>query len=771
MFKIKRTVGIIVAAVIVLSMGAAFALNLRHAQAASLNDVVINEIMYHAASDLTSDDYLELYNKTGSTIQLDGWCFTAGITLCFGPSHSIPSHGYVVVSPSISATQGTYAGVTPIAEYTGNLSNSGETVTLSDNATPTRNVISTVTYSDRDLWPTSPDGSGPSLELKDVDLDNTAPANWAASLGAPTPGAVNSQMLLNTPTITNVSQPSNIDPASAVVVTANVADADSVDLVYRTNFDAEQTITMNDDGNSGDGAASDGVYGAEIPGQVASTLVRFKISATNGDGTKTNPGNDDSINYLGYAVKNPAVTSNAPIINWYIDDADFTDMTTNHVNDNVTFPAVVAYGDKIFDNSRVRIKGEYSRSFPKKSFKFNLPTGHKINLAGGSNRELDEFHLNSDYATASIGRTLAAWWVVEQSGAAVPDISAVRLQRNGQFEGSYIFAEKYEKEWRQEKGFNNGTLIEDWYEIVMGSDTADRDLWQSHMTLDRKDPARRNYALDENDVPAMINNMAIMAILRGHDSSLFSNTLLYRSNDTERWTPLAWDLDLLYQLDPLNIVSPYNSAPYMSLGEKAALQAIYDQPELKAAYYRRLRTLVDKFYSSDQLHTKVSQLNTLYGADSVLDQAKWPSQPGFSRTPNFDVLSGIMSQKHTLVAEHRNDWAIPLSQTLTQQNSVSISQVVASGTNASELVKLSNSSNTPVDISGWLMEGIDYTIPAGSVIPANGDIYLLRDDAGYKAGHASVLVAGQYSNDLDTVSPHTLTLKTDTGHEVDSYDY
>lgn len=771
MFKIKRWLSTIVVVVTVLSVGVAFVLDLHHAQAAGPNDVIINEIMYHAASDLTSDDYLELYNNTGSTLQLDGWCFTAGIALCFGPSHSIPSHGYVVVSPNISATQAAYGGVTPIATYTGNLSNGGETITLSDNTTPTPVVISSVTYSDRGLWPTSPDGSGPSLELKDVSIDNTVPANWAASIGNPTPAAVNSQMLLNTPTITNVLQPSDIDPASAVVVTANVADANSVDLIYRTNFDGEQTLTMNDDGSSGDGAANDGVYGAEIPGQAASTLVRFKISATNNDGTKTSPGTDDSINYFGYAVKNPAVTSNAPIINWYIDDADFTDMTTNHVYDNVPFSAVVAYGDRIFDNSRVRIKGEYSKSFPKKSFKFNLPTGYKLDLAGGSNRQVDEFHLNSDYTNATVGRTLAAWWVVEQAGSQIPDVSAVRLQRNGQFEGSYIFAEKYEKEWRQEYGYTNGTLIEDWYELISGSDFVDRDIWQSHMLLDRKDPDRKNYTLDENDVPAMINNMAIIAILRGHDSSLFSNTILYRSNDTERWSPLAWDLDLLFQNIPLNIVSPYNSAPYITTQEKAAYQAIYDQPELRAAYYRRLRTLVDKFYSSDQLQTKVTQLNTLYSADSLLDQAKWPPQGSFERTSNANTLANIIKQKYTLLAEHRNDWAIPLPQTLAQQESVSISQVSASASNANEFIILSNSANTPVDLSGWVVEGIDYTVPAGSVIPANGDIYLLRDDAGYKAGHLSVLVAGQYPNDLDTILPHTLTLKTNTGHQVDTYDY
>ena len=47
---------------------------------AAPTDVVINEMMFHAVSDLDGDDYLELYNRGTDPVDLSGWSFS-GITL------------------------------------------------------------------------------------------------------------------------------------------------------------------------------------------------------------------------------------------------------------------------------------------------------------------------------------------------------------------------------------------------------------------------------------------------------------------------------------------------------------------------------------------------------------------------------------------------------------------------------------------------------------------------------------------------------------------
>lgn len=737
---------------------------------AAANDVIINEIMYNpSTAGGQNDEFLELYNTTGANIDLEGWCFTEGITLCFTAGVEIPAGGYIVVSPSMEITQARYNLTTEVvAAYTGNLSNGGETLTLQDD---TATTVTSLTYDDASPWPTSPDGNGPSLELKDTSFDTTQGSSWGASVGAPTPGVVNSLVGLALPVISNVSQPENVPANTGVAIFAVIDDADAAELVYKINFDAEVTASLVDDGTNGDTTAGDGLYTGEIPGQPVSTLVRYKVVATNGGGESTIPSVDDSTNYRGYEVNDTSVTSNAPILNWYIDEADYEDMHTNHVNDDVYVPAVIVYDDKVFDNSQVRIKGDYSRTFPKKSYKFKLPSGYKVGIAGGSNREVGEFHVNSGYTTGTISRMPMAYWVVEQTGAPVPDILPMRIQRNGEFEGLYVFAEKYEYEWRQEYGYNDGQFLEEYNEVVSGSSNmANRDAWYNNMILDRADPTKRDHVLDDNDIPNLLNYNAIVAILQSHDTSLTKNTFLYRNNTNERWSALLWDLDLLFQGSPYTVTTPYSRAPYIPTNEQFALTAIYNQPDLRTMYYRRLRTLIDMFYSSNQLATKYSEINATYAADMALDLAKWPAQGEFSRTSEAGDLSVMARQRLELLVRNVVPWGIPPAQLESDEETVSIEEAVESPTNADEYIKVSTTAGTPVDISGWKIEGIGYTIPPGAVIPANGSIYFLRDDPGYRASHPSVIVGGNFSNDLSS-GPGTLVLRKADNTEIDNYAY
>ncbi|NIM02120.1 MAG: hypothetical protein GTN89_15320, partial [Acidobacteria bacterium] len=73
-------------------------------------------------------------------------------------------------------------------------------------------------------------------------------------------------------------------------------------------------VSMLDDGLSGDGAAGDDVYGAQIPGQLAGTLVRYRIEASGTIADMKFPREDDTVLYTGTAVIDPALTSNLPIL-------------------------------------------------------------------------------------------------------------------------------------------------------------------------------------------------------------------------------------------------------------------------------------------------------------------------------------------------------------------------------------------------------------------------------------------------------------------------
>jgi hypothetical protein len=164
--------------------------------------VVINEIHYNPGStgSLPNAEFVELYNTSASSVSLSGWSITDAFTINFSGATSIPGHGFLVLCKDPTALQAAtgYPGAgqpAPVqrnvaAGAAGQLSDGGELITLRNAALAT---IDLVNYDDIAPWPTTPDGTGPSLELKNPVLDNSSAASWAASTGNHgTPGAQNS---------------------------------------------------------------------------------------------------------------------------------------------------------------------------------------------------------------------------------------------------------------------------------------------------------------------------------------------------------------------------------------------------------------------------------------------------------------------------------------------------------------------------------------------------------------------------------------------------
>jgi len=157
-------------------------------------NIVINEIMYHHGSRDERYEYIELYNKSGSTVSLEGWSFTDGITYDFNESSqvtAIPAGGYLVVAKDPDLLETTYGnltiGVNLVGPYSKELDDHKERVRLSypyeDPETHDVNMITVdeVTYYDGGRWPKWADGQGASLELRDPRSNNNTPDAWAAS--------------------------------------------------------------------------------------------------------------------------------------------------------------------------------------------------------------------------------------------------------------------------------------------------------------------------------------------------------------------------------------------------------------------------------------------------------------------------------------------------------------------------------------------------------------------------------------------------------------
>ena len=161
----------------------------------AINDIVINEIMYHHGTRDERYEYIELYNRGTDTISLSGWAFTDGINYTFNAGTEMPPDSYLVVAKDPNIIAHVYdnlnIGTNLFGPYTGGLDDHSERIRLSypfEDVDPLSGDIEIlmitadeVTYYDGGRWPSWADGQGASLELRDPDSDNDAPDAWADS--------------------------------------------------------------------------------------------------------------------------------------------------------------------------------------------------------------------------------------------------------------------------------------------------------------------------------------------------------------------------------------------------------------------------------------------------------------------------------------------------------------------------------------------------------------------------------------------------------------
>ena len=155
-------------------------------------DIVINEIMADPTPVVALPDfeYLELYNQSGISIDLEGWTLTIGTSDKIFESVILEANSYLIVAKETAyeelSSYGNFYGFSTFS-----LTNSGQTIVLKDDKNIT---ISSVTYSSS--WYNNPIKEDGGWSLEQINQTNVCSGseNWTASddLHGGTPGTVNS---------------------------------------------------------------------------------------------------------------------------------------------------------------------------------------------------------------------------------------------------------------------------------------------------------------------------------------------------------------------------------------------------------------------------------------------------------------------------------------------------------------------------------------------------------------------------------------------------
>lgn len=172
-----------------------------HSSTAAANplDVVVNEIAWMGNTVLGNDEWIELYNNTENSINLDGWQLVAQDgTPKINLSGTIPANGFYLLERT---NDDTVPGISADKIYTGALGNNGENLKLYDNL---NNIVDEVNCSEK--WLAGDNAAKQTMERK---IDN----NWQTSQNpGGTPKSQNSIIVQIEP------QPQDEPPESIVEV-------------------------------------------------------------------------------------------------------------------------------------------------------------------------------------------------------------------------------------------------------------------------------------------------------------------------------------------------------------------------------------------------------------------------------------------------------------------------------------------------------------------------------------------------------------------------
>lgn len=295
--------------------------------------VVVSEIHYHPVEeaafdnttnytplvDLSEDvhEFLEIQNTGAAAVDLAGWTLSGAVDFTFPAGATIPAGGYKVVARNVSRIQTVYLISGVLGPYTGNLSNSSDTVRLKNASGVTADAVS---YSSKFPWAMSADAlgaqdrftglsstsyqyKGRSLQRVSATANSNDPANWLASplSPGPTPGAAQAvTRAVPQPVVVSQSRVQATDSASLVLagnaatVSCSFSSTASLSAVqlewFVDNIDSTtETRTATPMSDLGGGN-----FTASIPAQSARAMVRYRFLANRGSGSEVvSPRADD----------------------------------------------------------------------------------------------------------------------------------------------------------------------------------------------------------------------------------------------------------------------------------------------------------------------------------------------------------------------------------------------------------------------------------------------------------------------------------------------
>ncbi len=691
-------------------------------------EIVITEVNFHPENDDPAAQYIEFDNVSGASIDLNGWCIE-GITWCWTTAVLVESDAtFLLMDPN---------GLS-------GLSQSSDRLRVVD---PNGVVHDVIRFEDQQPWPAMADGHGETLHRRDIAQSGLEPGNWESRVASPgiSEAATGAGLI---PIIDQVDFELLPEQGVPLAVTAQVsADVKTATLIYRIGFSDEVILPMTIDSST---------VSSVIPGQLAGSLIRFRVELFDGSTIGSFPRAGDGARYTGTVVaSDPDGPSPLTRFQWFIPDDVYDEARlTTSMHGDEGFPAVFAVNGEIMDNVTVRVKGNQARTNVKRKWKVMLPVGYQWDMGGMLVEPIDEFDLLPAATDKSFVREILTADMQALSGGVFQQVFPVRLEKNSEFFGLYMYGESSDANWRDKIGLSADSIVykaervaslkmlaldypqkqfrtfyERFSQPYAENDDELRALIKTLGTLKGDDRIR--FAYEHLDVPQVIEAIATMRIVQHAEWQSKNYFVVYDPVD-DRWRLLPIDFDLNFgrrYASPCNARCDVVKAdPWMNYPDGNRLAGIFlDTEHFKILVDRRTRTLADEFLAPGFLENRLAELFALMETDAELDRRKW-GQYGESQSlaeAHQVLLNQYIIPKRTMYLESGK--YLPPAQSSRIELDEEVSEQDASGRVLRGVIV--NTTLDAVDVSGRVFEKIGARLPAGVVIPPLGSIEVVFDRA------------------------------------------
>ncbi len=369
------------------------------------DDIVFNEIMCRpgtAYPENTDLEWIELYNRSSSTLDLSGWTISSGVSFTFPSGTIMASGSYLVVAANAASFHAAFPSVTNyVGGWTGTLSDTSEKLTLTDPVNVDHDSVTYASAGDWSVrfrettfngwdWDSKTTGGGYTIELRNPLLSNNNGQNWLASAVVNgTPGQPNAALSTNIPPIIKKVAHTPAVPTSSdqVVISCELDDETpfatlKATLYWRnattTTPPAFSTVLMSQDGQ--------GKWFAPLPKQANNAIIEFYVSATDGTLTRTWPAptTEGQNANCQYQVSDEAVSTSADMYRMIMTAAEnaayeanaAVNSSSNKVDTNFNQTLVITHGTEATIRYRcsVRVRGNSSRSYQFKPLRIGIPS-------------------------------------------------------------------------------------------------------------------------------------------------------------------------------------------------------------------------------------------------------------------------------------------------------------------------------------------------------------------------------------------------------------